>query len=158
MLSGYLEDVSSIYSADTERSISRESYFFEDGPGKKAFKFVAAHKMGLRFQLHEKKLKGSPDLVFAKHKVALFVHGCFWHQHRGCKRASMPSSKTEFWHSKLTRNTERDKAAIRQLQADGWHVEIIWECETKTIEVIEERLKQIFRPRVRRSQQGGIAA
>jgi DNA mismatch endonuclease, patch repair protein len=118
----------------------------------------AAHKLGLRFRLHDKRLKGSPDLVFAKHKVALFVHGCFWHQHPGCKKASLPTTKTEFWHTKLARNVERDREAIRQLRADGWRVDVIWECETKAAEAIEKRLKQILRHRSRRSQHSRIAA
>ena len=105
-----------------------------------------AHELGLRFRLHRRDLKGTPDLVFPKHKVALFVHGCFWHQHPGCKRATMPHSRNEFWRTKLARNMERDNQAVLQLKSEGWQVEIIWECETKSVDQLKTRLSKIFLP------------
>lgn len=104
-----------------------------------------AHAMGLRFRLHRRDLKGAPDLVFAKYRTAIFVHGCFWHQHPGCKRASMPHSRKGFWRSKLTRNSERDIEVGVELRRAGWRVEIIWECETKDVDKIRSRLEGIFR-------------
>src|ERR1700722_17619741 len=93
----------------------------------------AVHALGLRFRLHKKDLKGSPDLVFPKYKTAVFVHGCFWHQHSGCRRATLPTSRREFWEKKLSRNVERDAEAVMQLSATGWRVLTIWECETKDV-------------------------
>lgn len=105
----------------------------------------SAHSMGLRFRLHRRDLKGTPDLVFPKYRVALFVHGCFWHQHPNCKRASIPKARKEFWTSKLAGNVRRDKEVIAQLSSLGWRVEIIWECDTKDAATVERRLNGIFR-------------
>lgn len=91
----------------------------------------AAHASGLRFRLHRKDLPGKPDLVFAKHRVALFVHGCFWHRHSGCSKASMPKSRTEFWRAKFDANVARDARVTTKLQSTGWRVVTVWECETK---------------------------
>jgi DNA mismatch endonuclease (patch repair protein) len=109
-----------------------------------------AHQLGLRFRLHRRDLKGTPDLVFPKHKVVLFVHGCFWHQHPGCKRATMPHNRYEFWRAKLTRNVERDSWASVQLKSEGWRVEVIWECETKSADQLKTRFSKIFRDRAKR--------
>lgn len=103
-----------------------------------------AHRLGLRFRLHRKGLIGSPDIVFPKHQIAVFVHGCFWHQHPGCSRATMPKSRTEFWAQKLGRNAERDRETIERLEHDGWRVEVIWECETKNPNLLRERIVEIF--------------
>lgn len=104
----------------------------------------AAHAMGLRFRLHRRDLKGTPDLVFPKYNVAIFVHGCFWHQHRGCKRASMPQNREGFWRAKLRKNVERDIETRSQLRSAGWRVETIWECETKDPSTIRKHLERIF--------------
>jgi DNA mismatch endonuclease (patch repair protein) len=103
-----------------------------------------AHALGLRFRLHRKDLKGCPDLVFPKHRVAIFVHGCFWHQHAGCKRATMPASRHDFWKTKLTRNVIRDRECISRLQSEGWRVEVIWECEAKKADWLTKRMANIF--------------
>ncbi|WP_235529797.1 very short patch repair endonuclease [Sphingomonas sp. Leaf242] len=91
----------------------------------------AAHASGLRFRLHRKDLPGKPDLVFAKHRVALFVHGCFWHRHSECSKASMPKSRIEFWSAKFDANVARDARVTTELQSAGWRVVTVWECETK---------------------------
>lgn len=104
-----------------------------------------AHSLGLRFRLHRKSLPGSPDIVFPRWKIAILVHGCFWHQHPGCKRATVPQSRTEFWQTKLARNMERDEAAVAALENLGWHAEIIWECEAKDTLALVKRLRRIFR-------------
>jgi DNA mismatch endonuclease (patch repair protein) len=88
----------------------------------------AAHRMGLRFRLHGK-LPGRPDLVLPKWKTVIFVNGCFWHQHKGCKRAGLPKSRVGFWRSKMVRNMERDQANYSRLAEMGWRVVILWECE-----------------------------
>lgn len=89
------------------------------------------HSLGYRFRLHKKGLPGTPDLVFASRCKVIFVHGCFWHRHEGCKRSSSPASRTEYWAEKFKRNLERDaesESALRQL---GWDVLVVWQCETK---------------------------
>lgn len=91
----------------------------------------AAHALGLRFRLHRKDLPGRPDMVFPRHKVALFVHGCFWHRHPGCRLASMPKSRSEYWQAKFDTNVARDAVAEQALQDAGWRVVTVWECETR---------------------------
>jgi len=87
------------------------------------------HRLGYRFRLHAKDLPGSPDIVFRSRRKAIFVHGCFWHSHPGCRRAFKPSSRQEFWQAKLARTVARDKAAIHALEQMGWESHVIWECE-----------------------------
>lgn len=89
------------------------------------------HAMGYRFRLHCKDLPGSPDIVLPRHKKIIFVHGCFWHGHPGCKHADRPSSNTEYWRKKIDRNMERDQCAQRDLTKQGWQMLIIWECLTR---------------------------
>lgn len=86
------------------------------------------HGRGLRFRLHAKELLGKPDMVFPKYKVVVFVHGCFWHQHSGCKYAYIPQSNSDFWREKLKKNQERDKLKTSALKKLGWRVLVIWEC------------------------------
>lgn len=102
----------------------------------------AAHALGLRFRLHRKDLPGRPDLVFPRHKVALFVHGCFWHRHPGCRLASTPKSRTEFWQAKFDANVARDAAAEEALRAAGWRVVTVWECETRNEVAMFEILRR----------------
>jgi DNA mismatch endonuclease (patch repair protein) len=97
-------------------------------------------KEGFRFRLHDKKLPGKPDIVLKKYKTVIFVHGCFWHQHEGCKRANMPKSNLEYWVPKIERNVQRDEEHTEKLKNAGWNVIVIWECEVKNI----EKLKDIF--------------
>ncbi|MDQ0341151.1 DNA mismatch endonuclease (patch repair protein) [Caldalkalibacillus uzonensis] len=89
------------------------------------------HKMGYRFRLHRKDLPGRPDLVLPKYKTVIFIHGCFWHQHPNCKKATIPKRNREFWLKKLTRNMERDQQVIEELESMGWNIIIIWECQVK---------------------------
>ncbi len=86
------------------------------------------HRLGYRFRLHRRDLPGSPDIVLPKYRVAIFVHGCFWHFHQGCRLAKMPVTHEEFWRAKLFRNRERDAAAVAALRARGWRVLQVWEC------------------------------
>lgn len=91
----------------------------------------ALHAKGFRFRLHRSDLPGRPDVVLPKYRVALFVHGCFWHRHQGCADASIPKSNTEFWLTKLNGNVSRDKRNREELIALGWRVYVVWECELK---------------------------
>ena len=87
------------------------------------------HRQGLRFRLHGAGLPGRPDLVFRKYRSVVFVHGCFWHRHPGCRYATTPSSNAAFWQRKLRENVARDKKRTSQLRSLGWRVLTIWECQ-----------------------------
>lgn len=102
------------------------------------------HRMGYRFRLHRKDLPGSPDLVFPRLRRVIFVHGCFWHQHPGCRLAYTPKSNTQFWHDKLTANTSRDAMAVMALDALGWKVLIVWECEISNLPALAQRLNSFL--------------
>jgi DNA mismatch endonuclease (patch repair protein) len=92
----------------------------------------ALHRLGLRYRLHGAGLPGKPDLVFPRYKVVVFVHGCFWHRHRGCSIATTPKSNTPFWLEKFEKNVARDARVAKQLEAQGWRVFVAWECELST--------------------------
>lgn len=104
-----------------------------------------AHRMGLRFRLHRKDLPGRPDLVFPKHRLAVFVHGCFWHRHQGCKYAYSPKSRVTFWTQKFAANVARDQRQEAALRALGWQVLVIWECESRDARALEARLAAVTR-------------
>lgn len=87
------------------------------------------HGAGLRFRLHRVNLPGKPDIVLSRYKVAIFVHGCFWHQHEGCKKARLPQTRTDWWREKLTANKHRDETACARLTQMGWTPIVIWQCE-----------------------------
>lgn len=97
------------------------------------------HRQGLRFRLHTK-LPGKPDLVFPRLRTALFVHGCFWHRHAGCRYATTPSSNAKFWREKFELNILRDEHVKRELRAAGWKVKVIWACELN-----DSRLRRLAR-------------
>lgn len=90
----------------------------------------ALHRAGFRFRLHVKDLPGSPDVVLPSRRAAIFVHGCFWHRHPGCRAASTPKTRTAFWEEKFTRNVARDQRHLAALERAGWKVWTVWECET----------------------------
>ncbi len=103
-----------------------------------------AHGLGFRFRLHRRDLPGTPDLVFPKLRKAVFVHGCFWHRHAGCRLASMPKSRHDFWVPKFAANIERDRRKEEQLTAAGWIVETIWECETRDPSTLTKRITRML--------------
>lgn len=86
---------------------------------------------GFRYRLHEKKLPGNPDIILPKYNTAIFVHGCFWHGHDGCKYFVIPKTRTEWWLDKINRNKQQDSENIKKLRASGWNVIPIFECELK---------------------------
>jgi DNA mismatch endonuclease (patch repair protein) len=90
---------------------------------------AALHRAGFRFRLHRRDLPGRPDIVLPKYKTAIFVHGCFWHRHAGCKNATTPSTNREFWQRKFLQNQRRDLSNVEKLRELGWDVRVIWECE-----------------------------
>ena len=98
------------------------------------------HAMGFRFRLHRRDLPGRPDIVLPRRKTVIFVHGCFWHQHAGCRLANVPRTRTEYWLPKLARNQERDASAQALLEELGWRVLVVWECELADRDVLRSRL------------------
>ena len=98
------------------------------------------HRLGFRFRLHRKDLPGRPDLVFPRYRSVVFVHGCFWHRHEGCRFAYEPKTRTGFWSEKFHRNVARDRDNEKALRALGWRVLVIWECEMRNLTALEERL------------------
>lgn len=97
----------------------------------------ALHRLGFRFRLHRKNLPGTPDIVMPGRMTAIFVNGCFWHRHEGCKRATLPSTRSEFWSAKLQKNVERDALATEQLERLGYRVLVFWECEIRRKEQVQ---------------------
>lgn len=102
------------------------------------------HQRGFRFRLHRKDLPGKPDIVLPKFNLCIFVHGCFWHQHPGCKRATIPVNNSTFWLEKFSKNQSRDAIVSQELQKLGWQVLVIWECQTKSIDSLADIIKDIL--------------
>jgi DNA mismatch endonuclease, patch repair protein len=104
-----------------------------------------AHGMGYRYRLHRKDLPGKPDLTFPGRKKVVFLHGCFWHQHQGCREGRLPRTHAEYWGPKLAHNCERDALAVSKLKALGWDVLTLWECEVeKDPTSVSRRLRQFL--------------
>ncbi|WP_072294322.1 very short patch repair endonuclease [Nitrosovibrio sp. Nv17] len=99
-----------------------------------------AHRMGLRFRLGRCDLPGSPDLVFPRYRLAVFVHGCFWHTHTGCSRATTPRTRLDYWLPKFARTVERDARAEEALKRMGWKVLVLWECSLRDVPELERQL------------------
>lgn len=104
----------------------------------------ALHAAGYRFRANAKGLPGSPDLTFTARRKAVFVHGCFWHRHIGCRLASTPKTRVAFWEKKFAQNVERDARKVAELEADWWEVLTIWECETKDMSETLSRLVEFL--------------
>jgi DNA mismatch endonuclease (patch repair protein) len=98
------------------------------------------HALGYRFRLHRKDLPGRPDLVFPGRRKVVFIHGCWWHRHPGCRKAGDPKSNLRYWEQKFRRNVERDAWAAETLKTAGWQVLIVWECELKNLERLQPEL------------------
>ncbi|HXP86473.1 MAG TPA: very short patch repair endonuclease [Bryobacteraceae bacterium] len=103
------------------------------------------HRLGYRYRLHDHKLPGRPDLIFPGRRKIIFVHGCFWHQHKRCTLSHTPKSRQYYWQPKLERNTARDRAHRRTLATMGWKTLVIWECETKATSALSKRLQDFLR-------------
>jgi DNA mismatch endonuclease (patch repair protein) len=99
------------------------------------------HRNGLRFRLHRRDLPGTPDIVLPSRRTVIFVHGCFWHRHQGCPRASTPKTNPERWRLKFERNIARDDEACTALRGLGWAVLIVWECELRNEVELENHLR-----------------
>ncbi len=99
------------------------------------------HRLGFRFRKNVSSIAGKPDIVLPKYKTIIFVHGCFWHQHKNCRKAARPTSNIEFWNTKLDKNVKRDKQTVKELKSLGWKVVTVWTCEMKDKELLIEKLK-----------------
>jgi DNA mismatch endonuclease, patch repair protein len=97
-----------------------------------------------RYRTHVGKLPGNPDIVIPKKRVVIFINGCFWHQHKGCKRKAMPKVNLQYWKNKLKNNVQRQKYDIKALRKDGWKVAIVWECEAKNSIKLARRIKKVL--------------
>jgi DNA mismatch endonuclease (patch repair protein) len=102
------------------------------------------HLMGYRFRLHVNSLPGTPDLVLTKYRTVIFVHGCFWHRHSGCKYAYNPKSRVEFWTHKFEQNVSVHQRAVHALEALGWRVSVIWECELVDVDSLRQRISALL--------------
>lgn len=103
------------------------------------------HRLGFRFRLHRHDLPGSPDITLPRWKVVIFVHGCFWHRHVGCRYATTPSNNAEFWQKKFECNIARDRLAEQQLESMGWRVLVVWECELRSATVLENLIHRFIK-------------
>jgi len=99
------------------------------------------HRLGFRFRLHRKDLPGNPDIVLPRYSTVVFVHGCFWHRHKGCPRASTPATHQDYWIPKFKRTVERDRRNQKELKQCGWKVIVVWECELRNLDRLATRLK-----------------
>ena len=99
-------------------------------------------ELGWRYRLHAQHLPGKPDIIIKKNETVIFINGCFWHQHKGCKRKTMPKNNRSYWKPKLERNIAEQKEDIKKLKKDGWKINIVWECETKDEDKLSRRLRK----------------
>ena len=108
---------------------------------------------GYRYRIHRRDLPGSPDIVFPGRRKAIFVNGCFWHGHENCSRASLPKTRLEYWKDRILKNRERDARSIAALEKLGWVVDTIWECQTRDMTSLEERLTRFLDSGAQRIEQ-----
>lgn len=105
------------------------------------------HDMGLRFTVNgpkNRELPGKPDIVLPRHNLIVFVHGCFWHRHQGCKRATTPSTRVDYWNEKFRRNVERDQRNQAKMKELGWRVLVIWECELESPRQLRDKITEFL--------------
>ena len=100
-------------------------------------------RLKVRYRLHKSELPGKPDIVIARAKIVIFVNGCFWHQHKNCKKRAVPKSNKEYWEKKLRRNIEKQKEDIKKLKKSGWKIHKIWECQTKDENKLFKKLSKL---------------
>lgn len=132
------------YLTPEHRSWNMSRIHSKDTAAEKSVRSIL-HHMGYRFRIHPEHLPGRPDIVLPRYRAIIFVHGCFWHRHEGCKRAFIPSTRREFWERKFQRNVERDKQNVLDLTALGWKVMVVWECELADKGQLASRLEGLLR-------------
>ena len=131
-----------VYSAEKRSAVMRRVKGRDTTPELKVRRLLTA--LGARYRLHRKDLPGKPDIVMAGRRLAIFVHGCFWHGHDCARGARVPKANRDYWLAKVARNRERDAASRAALEAAGWRVETIWECEMKDEAALRERLAALL--------------
>jgi DNA mismatch endonuclease (patch repair protein) len=104
----------------------------------------ALRSLGIRYSLHSHKLPGTPDIVIRSKRISFFIHGCFWHRHVRCKYATTPKSNQSFWINKFSANIDRDKRVAKQLKKLGWSIITIWQCQTKDIQKLRQKLATLL--------------
>ena len=102
------------------------------------------HRLGYRYRLHRRGLPGTPDIVFTSRKKVIFVHGCFWHRHEGCRHSTTPKTRVAFWKDKFEKNVERDSRNLRSLRQLGWKPLVIWQCQTEDAQRLGRRLARFL--------------
>jgi len=135
-------DRTDVYDAAKRSAVMRQVKGRDTGPEKRVRKLLTG--LGARYRLHRKDLPGSPDLVLPGRRLAIFVHGCFWHGHDCARGARVPKANRDYWLAKLARNRARDERATTDLAAGGWRVETIWECELKDEAGLRGRLARML--------------
>lgn len=125
--------------SEVQRSVNMRSIRSED-TAPELFVRSLVHSAGYRFRLHVTELPGKPDIVLPRLKKIIFVHGCFWHLHRGCNEGRIPASRRDYWRPKLSRNVERDRIHARALRRLGWRVLTVWECQLRRPDSLRERI------------------
>lgn len=98
------------------------------------------HRMGYRFRLHRRDLPGKPDITLPKYKKVIFIHGCFWHGHKGCPKSKRPDTNKEFWNKKLDKNIARDKINMKKIKELGWDILVVWTCELKNMDTLKNKI------------------
>ena len=127
-----------------ERSAIMQNIKSKDSPPEKHLRSLV-HQMGYRFRLHRRDLPGTPDIVLPRHRKVIFMHSCFFHGHKGCRRDTMPATRREFWQNKIEGNAKRGKASYKKLKQQGWDYLVVWQCELKKINAYKLKAKiQIF--------------
>lgn len=104
----------------------------------------ALHRLGYRFRLHQATLPGTPDIALSRHKIAVFVNGCYWHQHQGCRYAYVPKSRKAYWKAKFNATRDRDILAFAKLRSLGWVPLVVWECEARKADQLPELLTRLL--------------
>jgi DNA mismatch endonuclease (patch repair protein) len=134
-------DVTDIVDRETRSKIMGAVRTENTGPELSVRRFL--HRRGFRYRLHDKRLPGTPDIVLPSYKTAIFVHGCFWHRHAGCKKATTPKSNSAYWEKKFRENIERDDRKKKELEEAGWRVIIVWQCQTDPVglEILEKTIR-----------------
>ena len=128
----------------TRRRIMQSVRSKDTGPERRVRSLLS--RMGYRFRLHRASLPGKPDIVLASRKKIIFVHGCFWHQHRRCPKATVPKSRQAYWVPKLNRNSQRDRNSIKALRALGWQTLVIWQCQLTDEAAVANALRRFLGP------------
>jgi DNA mismatch endonuclease (patch repair protein) len=139
-----------VYSAEKRSAVMRRVKGRDTTPEMKVRK--ALTKLGARYRLHRKDLPGNPDVVLPGRRLALFVHGCFWHGHDCARGARVPKANRDYWLAKVARNRARDQTSREALAAQGWRVETLWECDLKDAEALEARLASLLSPLASRDE------